>query len=233
MHKLDIPQWLRDRVIPRRGGWEVFHEINTTATALLVVDMQKAFVAEGAPLEVPMARAIVPNINNIATALRAAGGHVIWIKTTLTDASGPSAWSVYHQNFFTTDKAAYHLNAVSAGGDWHDLYGELDVQAQDTSFEKKRFSAFFSNAPKLDDVLKGMSVDTLIVTGTLTNLCCESTARDGMMSGYKVLFPHDANATLTDEEHNASLVNIAQGFGDVRSSDEIIAMIEAARDNPS
>ena len=229
MHKLDIPQWLRDRVIPRRGRWEIFQEIDAPATALLVVDMQKAFVAEGAPLEVPVARSIVPNINAIAAALRAAGGHIIWVKTTLTDASGASAWTVYHQNFFTPDKASYHRNAVSADAPWHDLYGELDVQAEDRVFEKKRFSAFFSNAPKLDDVLREKAIDTLIVTGTLTNLCCESTARDGMMSGYKILFPHDANATLTDEEHNGSLVNIAQGFGDVRASAEIVAMLQAAR----
>ena len=65
----------------------------------------------------------------------------------------------------------------------------------------------------------------LVIAGTLTNCCCDSTARDGNMLGYKIVFLSDATATRTDEEHNAALLTIRLNFGDVRTTDELPGMI--------
>jgi ureidoacrylate peracid hydrolase len=68
-------------------------------------------------------------------------------------------------------------------------------------------------------------VDTLIITGTATQVCCESTARDAMMLNYKVFFVEDGNATVNDEEHNATLSAMAHTFCDVIASADLIEMI--------
>ena len=73
-----------------------------------------------------------------------------------------------------------------------------------------------------DEVLKDLGARNIVVTGTLTNICCESTARDGMMIGYKAVMVSDANASRTDEDHVAGLMSIYQCFGDVRTTDEVL-----------
>ena len=72
-----------------------------------------------------------------------------------------------------------------------------------------------------------LGIDTIVITGTLSNICCEATARDAMMLGFKVVFVSDGNAALSDEEHLASMITIAQGFGDVRTTEETIAILQA------
>ncbi|MFX8988223.1 cysteine hydrolase, partial [Acinetobacter baumannii] len=80
----------------------------------------------------------------------------------------------------------------------------------------------------LHQILRDRQIDTLIVTGTLTNCCCESTARDAMQLNYKVIFVSDANAALSDAEHNATLNNMAALFADVMSTAEVIGSLEKA-----
>src|SRR5690606_6765109 len=85
MDKTELPQEVIDRVIARRGRLHVFDRLDPARTALVVIDMQEAFLAPGAPSEVAAARAIVPNINRLAAALRQAGGIVAWIQATFSD----------------------------------------------------------------------------------------------------------------------------------------------------
>ena len=89
MHDVEIPQELLDRVIRRRGTLHIFEKFEPAATALIVVDMQNAFVAPGGLAEVPKARDITPNINRIASALRGAGGLVVWIRGHVESDRGP------------------------------------------------------------------------------------------------------------------------------------------------
>jgi ureidoacrylate peracid hydrolase len=76
--------------------------------------------------------------------------------------------------------------------------------------------------------LREAGIDTVIITGTVTNTCCESTARDAMMLNYKTIFVSDANACRTDEEHNTTLGNILRIFGDVASTQEVIGRLKQA-----
>jgi len=91
--------------------------------------------------------------------------------------------------------------------------------------EKCRFSAFTPGASGLDALLRGLGIDTVIVTGTLTNCCCESTARDAMQLNYRVLIAADANAALSDAEHAATLQTLALVFADLHSTEELVELM--------
>jgi ureidoacrylate peracid hydrolase len=84
----------------------------------------------------------------------------------------------------------------------------------------------------MDAQLKARGIDTLIITGTLTNCCCESTARDALQMGYNVIFLTDANAALGDEEHNATLMSMTAMFADVMDSNRLVQLIARSRALP-
>ncbi|MDO9524261.1 MAG: isochorismatase family cysteine hydrolase, partial [Gemmobacter sp.] len=216
---------IRARIVSRRGRFHMFESLKPARTALVVIDMQRAFCAPGAPIEVPLARAIIPNINHLAQVCRAAGVPVIWVRMTAWDRDGVNSWPLFYSHFATPDFGAQHLAALTAGSDLHALADGLDVAADDLVIDKTRFSALIQGASDLDAVLRTRCIDTLIIAGTLTNRCCESTARDAMMIGYKVVFVEDANATTSDDEHQAALINVAVAFGDLRRTNEMAGLL--------
>jgi ureidoacrylate peracid hydrolase len=117
------------------------------------------------------------------------------------------------------------LEALTPGRPGHALWHGLDVQPQDLCAPKNRYSAFFPGACAIPERLRDKGVDTVLITGTLTNVCCEASARDSMMAGFKTVMVSDANAARSDAEHLAALVTLAQFFADVRSTDEVLAML--------
>lgn len=224
MHTISIPQFIIDRVMERRGTVHIFDKVDPARTALIVVDLQNGFMAPGQPAEIGNAREIVPNVNRLATALRAAGGTVVWIQNTVTEET-KAEWTVWFENFTKGSYKDRMIAAFQRGSFGHAIYPDLEVQPEDWIVEKQRFGAFVPGSSDLDVKLKAAGIDTLVIVGTATNVCCESTARDAMMMNYKVLFVSDANACRTDEEHNGTLGNILALFGDVQSTDEVIACI--------
>ncbi len=217
-HNVELPQSVIDRAIEKRGRRNVFDRFEPDKTALLVVDMQNFFVDGCEP-----AASIVPNINRLANGMRARGVPVIWIQMNMADGpDAPSKFPVYHDYFFTDDKRAIHKGGLTEGSHGHAIVAELDVRPGETIVQKTRFSALIQGSSDLDEVLKRLGVENIVVTGTLTNICCESTARDGMMIGYRAVMVSDANASLTDEDHIAGLISIYQCFGDVRTTDEVL-----------
>jgi ureidoacrylate peracid hydrolase len=92
--------------------------------------------------------------------------------------------------------------------------------------EKTRFSAFIQGSSNLVEVLRERGLDTLLITGTVTNVCCESTARDAMMLNFRTIMVTDGNAAVTDEDHNASLTAFYLTFGDIMSTDMLIGCLE-------
>jgi len=232
MHTITIPDVVREKIEARRGRFEIFDELDPKRTALVVIDMQKAFVDEGAPIEVPLARGIVPNINRLAASCREHGATVVWIRSTFSDDTGEHPWPVFFKYFYTAENAARSIATLSENSKWHGFASSLDILPGDLQVTKNRFSCFIQGASTLDMILRGRDVDTVIIAGTLTNRCCESSARDAMMIGYKVVFVEDANATTTDDEHVAALVNIATTFGDVRRTDDVIRLIATGGSRP-
>jgi len=225
MHQVSIPKSVVDRVIAKRGSELVYEGLDPAKTALIVVDMQNAFMLEGvAHALCPMAKEIVPNVNRLAEAVRATGGTVVWIKTTFTPEVLKS-WSVYYE-MSTPEGGQKRIEALSADTKGHELWPTLDVRKDDLTVEKDRFSAFIQGSSNLAEVLRARGLDTLLITGTLTNVCCESTARDAMMLNFRTIMVTDGNAAVTDEDHNASLAAFYLTFGDIMSTDQLIGLLK-------
>jgi ureidoacrylate peracid hydrolase len=189
-----------------------------------VVDMQNAFMlADVAHALCPMAEKIVPNVNRLAEAVRSTGGAVVWIKTTFTD-DVLRSWSTFFE-MVTPQLRARRLAALTADSKGHELWAALDVRPDDLIVEKDRFSAFIQGSSKLAHVLRDRGIDTILITGTVTNVCCESTARDAMMLNFKTVMVTDGNAAMTDEDHNASLCAFYLTFGDIMSTDMLMTCL--------
>jgi ureidoacrylate peracid hydrolase len=218
MHKVDISQAITDRVVARHGREHVHADMIPAKTALVVVDMQNAFMLPGvAHAPCLTAQEIVPNINRLADAVRDTGGTVVWIKTAYTDDTLEN-WSTLYDMLGAkgTQKRAQALTRGSKG---YELWPELEVKDGDLTVEKNRYSAFIQGSSDLAEVLRARGLDTLLITGTVTNVCCESTARDAMMLNFKTVMVTDGNAAVTDADHNASLTAFYLIFGDIMSTD--------------
>lgn len=221
MNGLEIPAHFTERVIRRCGRAHPHEDLHPERTALVVIDLQNAFMDEEVGHAVcPMARDIVPTVNHLAAAVRAAGGGVFWIKNTY-DSRSAVEWS--QSDAMLTDAArARRVAAMSEGSKGHDLWPDLDVRPGDEIVRKYRFSAFLPGTCDLAYRLRARGFDTVLITGTVTNVCCESSARDAMMMNFRTIMVTDANAALTIEEHQASLLSFYNIFGDVMDSDFVI-----------
>jgi len=223
MHPYVTPQSIKDRVLRRQGKLLSHDTIDAGRTALVVVDMQNYFVAEGFAAEVTEARDIVPNINRMAKALRSAGGTVVWVQTTAVGAL--EQWGNHHKHMLTPDRVDKRLTQLNESHEGFKVYPKLETLPTDLRVKKIKYSAFIAGSSDIDAQLKARGIETLLVTGTVTNVCCESTARDAMMLDYRVAMLSDGNASLTDEEHAASLNNFLIFFGDVMTTDEAVARL--------
>ena len=223
MHTIDIPQGIIDRGVARRGTRHIYGALDPARTALLVIDMQNCFLVPGfSVLEVPDSRAIVDNVNALAAAVRNGGGLVVWTRHTFR-----SDWTVWHDHFAGGDWRDRAIAETAEGSFGYRIGERMDVNDVDLVVRKMRYSALIpgSTEPDVTAELRRRRLDTVIVVGTLPNVCCESTARDAMMLDFKTLFIADANATRSDAEHNATLVSMIQVFADVRLTDEIVPML--------
>lgn len=228
MHRIMLDTEMVARQRAERGGSpHVVRRLDPRRTAHVVIDMQNGFVEPGATVECPLARDVVPALNRISRALRAAGGTNVFVQFT-TPRDSLESWSTFYERF-TPEVAAGHQATFERGAHGWQLWPALDVDREADAFiEKERFGAFIPGTCDLDAFLRARGIDTLIVTGTLTNVCCESTARDAMQLNYRVIFPADANATLSDEMHNGTLNSMAMVFADVMTTDEIETLLQAA-----
>jgi len=219
MNKTSVPAWAKERAMCSFSGLE------SSTTALLVVDLQNYFMVPGQARANPNTEAIVPNVNRIADQLRARGGHVAWCRHTMVD-EGPGRlpeWLAHRE----TGSYAEARSALTPGNFGHELHKSLHVDTVDLVFDKYRYSAFVNAGLDLDAHLKSKNIDTVIVTGTVTGICCESTARDALMRDYRVFFITDATSAATDDEHNAALVNLQIAIATLCTTAEVLSLIES------
>jgi ureidoacrylate peracid hydrolase len=223
MHPSELPAHVIDRIVFRRGRLHGFEKVDPARTALVVVDMQNVFCAEGAPVEVPVAREIVPNINRLARATRAAGGVVAWVQMTIPRYQD---WAMVLDHLVTPALGERTLAGLKPGSEGHGLWPEMEPTDGDLYIAKNRFSAFLPSSSNIAEVLRERGIEYVIITGTLTNVCCESSARDAAMMDFKTFMISDANAAIADDAHLATLSSFIGSFGDVRSTDDMIGLIE-------
>jgi ureidoacrylate peracid hydrolase len=117
--------------------------------------------------------------------------------------------------------------AMDEGGFGLQLWEGLEIHPDDAHVTKTRYSAFIGGSSNIETLLRSKEIDTLLISGTTTDVCCESTARDAMMLNYKVVMVSDANAAFTDEIHTAALCAFYASFGDVLTASETIAALAA------
>lgn len=227
-HEVRLFQTVLDRVLARRGRRNLYENIDPKKTALVVIDLQNCWLLPGQPAYLPAARDIVDGVNRIANTLRGCGGTVAWVQMNGSEQVAQE-WPRLRDFFSRQDLFAAWSEALTPGAVGYELWSGLDVAASDIVVEKRRYSAFIQGSSDLKTRLDARGIDTLLIAGTATNVCCESSARDAQMLNYKVVMLSDANACRSDEEHNAALSNVLVMFGDVRPVDEVIADIERSR----
>jgi len=202
---------------PSVSGRDYFM-VDPRRSALIVIDMQNAFVAERSPLETPGARGMIPRLERLIGFARGCGMPVIWTQSD----HRPPYGGLMLRKFPVIGNGLLWRNDSS-----YDVYpGMLQPQegAREYVIVKHKFDAFFET--DLDAILRYHQANTVIITGTATNVCCESTARAAYMRDYLVAFPHDTNATFDETMQEATLKNIDLFFGRVMSTDELIAEME-------
>jgi ureidoacrylate peracid hydrolase len=224
MHDFTMPQWAIDRVLHRRGTLHVHDAMDPRRTALIVVDLQNGFMMPAyTPMPVQTAIETVPNVNRLAATLRETGGKVFWIQNTTNEASR-TEWS----NWFAMSRPELlqeRLACFQAGAPGHALYPDLEVRPEDEIVYKYRFSAFIQGASDLPQRLRDGGFEYVLIVGTVTNVCCESSARDAMMLNFKTVMVSDGNSAHSDAEHTATLAAFYAVFGDVMDTDMTIACL--------
>jgi len=223
MHAVTVRKEIVDRVLQRRGRYHLFDRLDARRTALVVIDMQSTFCAPGGPAEVPASRGIVASINALTGELRSLGIPVIWVLHANAQHGGKSDWELFFNYIVADDVRERTLESLAAAR--QDVWSGLVVGPADRTVLKNRYSALIPGSSPLERVLRGMDIDTILVAGTKTNVCCESTARDAMMLDFKTVMIEDCCAALSDEEHRAALENMIQQFGDVMTAKEAIARL--------
>ncbi|MHB8528895.1 MAG: cysteine hydrolase family protein, partial [Caulobacteraceae bacterium] len=199
MHTIDLPAW----AVARGKSLNAFTDLDRSTVALVNIDMQNVFMAEGEVFANAQARDIAPTVNLLSRAMRGIGAPVIWTRQTHTF-EGPCAAPAWQFDLSRPDVAA-GVAALQAGAPGHAIHPAMDVAAEDIVVDKFRYGAFSCPAGALKGALVARRAEMLVITGTLTNCCCETTAREAYMAGYKVIVVADATAALTDAEHNAAL----------------------------
>ncbi|MCF6379782.1 cysteine hydrolase [Nocardioides KLBMP 9356] len=200
----------------RRGRRYAFEHLDPRRTALVVVDIVPFFALESAYV-----RGIVPRVNALAASVRSAGGTVAWV------VPGYTVPSDKDREFFGDEVAALYAGSGGSGPVRSRLASGLDVAPSDLAVEKTARSAWTPGSSELPSLLAAGNVDTVIVTGTVTNVCVEDTVRGASAAGLRVILVADACAATRDRDHNATLHVVYRSYGDVRPTAEVLALIEA------
>ncbi len=225
MKKFEIPQSLAERITLRRGRLHTYESYDPARTALVVVDMQNYFMAEGELAYCPGAAHIVSDVNRLAQAVRKTGGLVVWIVMEASEESREN-WKNLHETYLP-ELREIRFASLGAAGEGFKLWPGLITDAADETVIKTRYSAFIEGSSEIEKVLRAHQIETVLIGGVATNVCCDSTARDCMMRGFRTIMVSDANATFSEAEHEAALTTFITFFGDVQETDEVIERLNA------
>jgi nicotinamidase-related amidase len=198
-----------------------FFTFDAATTALLVIDMQNSFVAEGGTYETPPARDIIPRLERLIAFAREHGMPIVW---TQSDHSAPHS-GIMLKKF----PAIREDRELWRGEPSFELYPEM-VQPAAGEFRvvKHKYDAFWET--DLDAILRNSGVETVVIVGTATNICCESTARSAFFRDYQVVVVGDCTASFDQGMHDAALKTIDVFFGRVMTTDGVLTEMQEALD---
>jgi nicotinamidase-related amidase len=198
------------------AGYNVHRlKLNKEKSALLVIDMQNFFLKPGAPAYLSSGKAILPSLKNLISVFRKEKRPVIYTR------------HVHHPD---------RIDAGIMGWWWDDMCVEGSVESEvhdeiaplgsEKVILKHRYSAFYNT--DLETILRCMKIEDIVITGVMTNMCCESTTRDAYFRDYRVFFPADCTGAPNEEMHLATLINVSFGFAFVTTVSSIIKQMSEA-----
>jgi nicotinamidase-related amidase len=189
--------------------------LNVEASALLVVDMQLFFLDPASPTYTCGGTAILPGVKRLLHAFRRAGRPVIFTQ------------HVHHPGDLDSGIMGWWWEGKCLeGSPESEIHPELAPLPGEKIVAKHRYSAFYNT--DLETVLRCLKIEDLVIAGVMTNMCCESTARDAYYRDYRIFIPADGTGSVTEEMHVASLLNLAFGFAYVTTIDNIVSEIVEA-----
>lgn len=224
MTSYPFPPELIAQVVARRGALHCYDRLDAPHTALVVVDMQRGFLQDGWPTALASARSIVPVINRLAAVLRNAGGEVVWVVWRI-DPDSADRWDVFFDHVLGADASAQFRTVFGVGHEGQALWHELDYRPGEAVIGKTNFSGFSGSRGELERHLRNRGLDTVLIAGTVTNVCCESTARDAAFANFRTIMVADANAGRSETDNRVAFSTFVRAFGDVMSADEVIARL--------
>jgi isochorismate hydrolase len=189
------------------------HIVFTPQTsALLVIDMQEYFCNPRSHAYFQDSTTILPNIQNLITIYRQQSLPVIFTRYALLRTERPGAMGRWWNDVLYNDNDMSHI------------IDTLRPRPQEYCLRKTQYSAFFET--DLDQILRKQHITTIVITGVLTHLCCETTARDAFMRNYDVFFVTDATASDTPTLHTASINTLSDGFATMTTANEVCTWIK-------
>jgi len=191
------------------------HVFSPENSALLVIDMQRYFLDESSHAHVPAGTEIKANIRAIVSEFHALSLPVIFTRHALLRSEEPGAMASWWGDVMYDDDESSKVDPDMLPG------------PGDALVRKRQYSAFLGT--DLDETLRSGGVTQVVITGVMTHLCCESTARDAFMRGYNVFFVVDGTASKNEELHLASLKNLTDGFATPVTTEEVLSWLRGRR----
>jgi nicotinamidase-related amidase len=193
-----------------------FPPISRDNTALVIVDMQKDFLDDGAPCFIPGGRSVVPATERLLRAFRDAELPVMHVIT---------VWKADGVNMsrFTTSEELMK-RGLREGEDGIDPVDELTPRPNEYVVHKTRYSGFFQT--ELEGLLRALAITYVVTVGVATNYCVRSTVHDAAFRDFLPVVVTDCTTSYTEEEHQQTLKDIETGFGWVKSTDELLSLLE-------
>jgi len=186
--------------------------LNGEKSALLIIDMQDFFLDPQSPSYTCGGLAIIPTIAKVAAAFREKNRPVIYTK------------HVHHPDHLDSGiMAGWWEGMCIEGSPESEIHKDLTPMPSEKVILKHRYSSFYNT--DLETILRVLKIEDLVITGIMTNMCCESTARDAYYRDYRVFFLADGTGSINEEMHLASLLNLSFGFSYVTTADRVIGAL--------
>jgi nicotinamidase-related amidase len=203
-------------------------DLDFAATALVVVDMQNDFVRQGAPLEVPDARSTIASHRRLLKYFRDLKGVIVFTRFI----AGPRQTLIWNWSSVLAPPTCCcwpgfmrSYGDVEGPRDAAAVIDELEPLPTELQIDKYNYGAFHRTS--LLDTLAAQGVDTVVVTGTVTQICVDETARGAFREGLKTIMVSDAVSSFDPALHQATLANFAMKFGWVMTTDNILTALRS------